>query len=116
MIESLNLPTAQEQCMKDVIGGYTNDDLENIASDNDGLAFNTEDYIAAGTPEFQEYVERLQACREGDRDGRATEQGGPTTPGAGEATDATDAADAADAAEATEAVNDTTPAAETTAD
>jgi hypothetical protein len=80
-IDSLDLSAGDEACMKDVIAGYSNDELEDIGDGNENLDFTNENFRANATPEYQEYVDRLSACLSGDGEAAAdtTEPAADTT-------------------------------------
>lgn len=100
MIDSLELPADEDQCMRDVLGEYSNDELEQIADENDGLNFAQEQAAASGTDQYQEYVASLTRCTDGGAT-ESTESASSTDPGA--STEVTDTSDAAEANETTEA-------------
>ncbi len=66
--------------MKEVIDTYSDDELDDLGTANENLDFTSEDYVAAGTPEYQEYVERLNECVTGDGEAatQSTDESGST--------------------------------------
>ena len=50
--------------MREVVATYDNDALEDIATagDNEDINWNDENALASGSPELQEFVERLRTC------------------------------------------------------
>jgi hypothetical protein len=117
-IEALDLPADQESCMIDVVGTYDNGALDDIATagENEDINWNLENALASGTPELQEFVERLRSCVTADGQSTETTAGGDTT----EASDTTEPAATTESAGATEpagttgAVDTTEAAADTT--
>lgn len=87
----------QQACMTDVVGTYDNGALEDIATagNNEDINWNDENALASGTPELQEFVERLSECM---TEGAATEAGGTT-----EASGTTEAGGTTEASGTTEA-------------
>ena len=80
-VEGLEVTDAQQACMRDVVGTYDNDGLENIATagNNEDIDWNDENALASGSPELQEFVERLRECVTGEPESTATTEAADTT-------------------------------------
>ena len=67
-VDGLEVTDAQQACMRDVVGTYDNDGLENIATagNNEDIDWNDENALASASPELQEFVERLRECVTGE--------------------------------------------------
>ncbi len=76
--------------MKDKLGDYSNDDLEQIANDNDALDFTQENYVESGSELYQQFVEDMRSCETGAAVTETTGGGGAETT---EASDNTEAAE-----------------------
>jgi hypothetical protein len=97
-----NLTAAQRDCMTDALGSFTDDQLDQIADDNDALDFSQENYVGTGSELYGQYVEVLSACYSGEGATESTEPTGTT-----EASDTTDGSDTTEAPETTEAADAT---------
>ena len=82
-LDGLQITDEQQACMRAVVGTYENGELDDIATagDNEDINWNDENALASGSPELQDFVERLGGCM--------TE--GAETPDTTEASDTTDA-------------------------
>ena len=65
-IESIEgLTDQQRQCMLDKLDNYDSDTLTSIGDANLTVDFDQPDAVAQGTPEFQDFVEKLRTCMSG---------------------------------------------------
>jgi hypothetical protein len=62
MVESLDLPAEQRECMLAELDNYSNSELEAIGNDNSDVNFDTEDPVAQADEAFQKFVADLAAC------------------------------------------------------
>ena len=97
-----NLTAAQRDCMTDALNSFTNDQLDQIADDNDALDFSQEDYVGTGSDLYGQYVEALSACYSGEGSAESTEPTGTT-----EVSDTTDGSDTVESGATTEAADTT---------
>jgi hypothetical protein len=65
-IESIDgLTEAERQCMLDKLDEYTSDEIEAIGDANLDLDFDSPNAVANGTPEYRDFVDKLQSCKTG---------------------------------------------------
>ena len=110
-LDGLQITDEQQACMRDVVGTYENGALDDIATagNNEDINWNDENALASGSPELQEFVERLGVCVSGEAESTETTDSSDTT----EASDTTGASETTESADTTEST-DTTEASETT--
>jgi hypothetical protein len=110
MIDSLDITDDQKLCMNDVLEATSNDQLDQMAEQNNDLDFSQPDAVSIGTEQYQEWVANLSACVP---EGEGASTGSTVASDTTEAGDSTEAPESTDAADTTESAG-TTDAPETT--